>query len=167
MTRKFSKRGYDLLTTEINRLWNEERPMVLQEIHDAALQGDRSENAAYIYGKQRLRLIDKRLKVLRDKISDVLIIDTDSLPPSEIIDFGALVTIEDEDGNELQLRLVDQEESDPEKMWVSVQSPMGRALLGKAEGEDFELKLPRGTVNYDILHVHYGPDPEANDEEPS
>ena len=71
MTRLFTKRGYDSITEEINFLWNEERPMVLQEVHDAALQGDRSENAAYIYGKQRMRMIDKRLRILRQKIKDV------------------------------------------------------------------------------------------------
>ena len=77
--RLFTKRGYDSITEEINFLWNEERPMVLQEVHDAALQGDRSENAAYIYGKQRMRMIDKRLRILRQKIKDVKVVDTDAL----------------------------------------------------------------------------------------
>jgi len=162
--RPFSKRGYDLITAEINRLWNEERPMVLQEVHDAALQGDRSENGAYIYGKQRMRLIDKRLRLLRRKIKDVTVIDTDTLPLSKIISFGAWVTIEDENEKVITLRLVDQEESDPERMWVSVQSPMGRTLLGKKEGDDFELRLPKGNVEYEVLTVYYGPDPDKNGE---
>ena len=164
MRRPFSKRGYDLITTEINRLWNEERPMVLQEVHDAALQGDRSENGAYIYGKQRMRLIDKRLRLLRHKIKEVKVIDTDALPSSKIVSFGALVTIEDENENVMTLRLVDKEEIDPEQLWVSVQSPMGRALLGKEEGEDFELRLPKGNMEYEILTVYYGPDPDKNGE---
>ena len=158
MTRLFTKRGYDSITKDINFLWNEERPMVLQEVHDAALQGDRSENAAYIYGKQRMRMIDKRLRILRQKIKDVKVVDTDSLPASSIVSFGALVTLE-EDGKLMTLRLVDREEIDPERMLVSVQSPIGRALLGKEEGEEFDLVLPKGTVTYDIITVHYGPDP--------
>ena len=159
MSRPFSKRGYDNITAEINRLWNEERPMVLQEVHDAALQGDRSENAAYIYGKQRMRMIDKRLRMLRNKIKDVKVIDIDALPPSKTVGFGALVTIEDEKEKCLTLRLVDKEESDPEKLWVSVQSPMGRALMGLEEGDEFDLRLPKGTISYEILTVYYGPDP--------
>ena len=170
MSRPFTKRGYESITEEINFLWNEERPMVLQEVHDAALQGDRSENAAYIYGKQRMRMIDKRLRILRQKIKDVTIVDTDTLPPSTIISFGALVTLEDEDGKVMTLRLVDREEIDPERMLVSVQSPIGRAMMGKEEGDEFDLVLPKGTVTYDIIKVYYGPDPDGAtqiNEEPS
>ena len=136
MGRLFTKRGYDAITAEINRLWNEERPMVLQEVHDAALQGDRSENAAYIYGKQRMRLIDKRLRKLRHKIEDVTVVDTDLLPSSDVVQFGALVTIESDDGDILRLRLVDREESEPDKMLASVQSPMGPALIGASSEDD-------------------------------
>ena len=161
MSRLFTKRGYDSITEEINFLWNEERPMVLQEVHDAALQGDRSENAAYIYGKQRMRMIDKRLRILRQKIKDVKVVDTDALPPSPIVSFGALVTLEDEDGKVMTLRLVDKEEINPERMLVSVQSPIGRAMLGKEEGDEFDLVLPKGTVTYDIITVHYGPEPDG------
>ena len=165
MGRLFTKRGHDAITAEINRLWNEERPMVLQEVHDAALQGDRSENAAYIYGKQRMRLIDKRLRILRKKIDDVTVVDTDALPPSDVVQFGALVTIESEDGDVLQMRLVDKEESDPDRMWVSVQSPMGRALMGASVEDDVTVQLPKGTISYEILEVHYGPDPNNKDEQ--
>jgi len=160
VSRPFTKRGFDALETEINRLWYEERPFVLEEIHQAALQGDRSENAAYIYGRQRLRLIDKRLRALKDKIKDVKVIDTEALPPSDIVQFGAVVTILDEDGKEFTYQLVDREEIDPEKGWISTQSPMGRALLGKELGEEFELHLPKGTKIFEILEVYYGPSRE-------
>ena len=139
--------------------------MVLQEVHDAALQGDRSENAAYIYGKQRMRLIDKRLRVLRKKIDGVTVVDTDTLPQSNVVQFGALVTIESEDGDVLQMRLVDKEESDPDKMWVSVQSPMGRALIGSSVEDDVTVKLPKGTITYEVLRIYYGPDPLSEDEQ--
>ena len=165
MSRPFTKRGHDAITAEINRLWNEERPMVLQEVHDAALQGDRSENAAYIYGKQRMRLIDKRLRILRKKIDGVTVVDTDILPQSNVVQFGALVTIESEDGDVLQMRLVDKEESDPDKMWVSVQSPMGRALIGSSVEDDVTVKLPKGTITYEVLRIYYGPDPLSEDEQ--
>ncbi len=133
--------------------------MVLQEVHDAALQGDRSENGAYIYGKQRIRLIDKRLRLLRKKVKEVQVVDTDILPQSSTVSFGALVTIEDEDGQQLTIRLVDHEESDPDQLWVSVQSPVGQSLLGHENGDDVDVKLPKGIVTYEIVNVHYGPDP--------
>lgn len=161
--RKFTKRGHDAIVAEIERLWNEERPFVLEEIYEAAQLGDRSENAAYIYGKQRLRMIDKRLNMLRRKIKDVLIVDTDALEPKDIVEFGALVTIEDEEGNERRYRLVDKEEIDPEKQWISVQSPMGKALLGRSVDDDFELHLPKGIKSYEVIAIHYGPDPEENE----
>lgn len=162
--RKFTKRGHDAIVAEIERLWNEERPFVLEEIYEAAQLGDRSENAAYIYGKQRLRMLDKRLNMLRKKIKDVLIIDTDTLEQKDIVEFGALVTIEDDAGNERSYRLVDREEIDPEKNWISVQSPMGKALLGKSVDDDFELHLPKGIKNYEVIAIHYGPDPIKDNE---
>ena len=159
MPRKFTKRGFDSITAEINRLWNEERPMVLQEVHDAALQGDRSENGAYIYGKQRIRLIDKRLRVLRKKIKEVQVVDTDNLRQISTVSFGALVTIENEDGRLLTIRLVDHEESDPDQFLVSVQSPIGQSLLSHEIRDDFDVELPKGIVTYELVNVQYGPDP--------
>ena len=103
--RKFTKRGHDAIVAEIERLWNVERPFVLEEIFEAAQLGDRSENAAYIYGKQRLRMIDKRLNQLRKKIKDITIVNTDEQEQKDVVEFGALVTIEDENGNERTYRL--------------------------------------------------------------
>jgi len=162
--RKFTKRGYDAIVDEINCLWNEERPIVLEEIFEAAQLGDRSENAAYIYGKQRLRMIDKRLNKLKKKIKDVKLVDTDTQKQKDLIEFGALVTIEDEDENQRCYRLVDKEEIDPDKNWISVQSPMGRALLGHSVDDDFELQLPKGVKIYEVIAIHYGPDPVVDPE---
>jgi len=155
--RKFTKRGHDAIVAEIERLWNEERPFVLEEIYEAAQLGDRSENAAYIYGRQRLRLLDKRLRVLKNKIKDVKVIDTALLPPSDFIHFGAIVTLMDEDEVSHTYQLVDREEIDPTRGWISTESPMGRALLGKELGEEFELHLPKGTKTFEIMEVYYGP----------
>lgn len=163
--RKFTKRGYDAIVDEINCLWNEERPVVLEEIFEAAQLGDRSENAAYIYGKQRLRMIDKRLNTLKKKIKDVKLVDTDAQKQKDFIEFGALVTIEDEDENQRRYRLVDKEEIDPDRNRISVQSPMGRALLGHSVDDDFELQLPKGVKTYEVIAIHYGPDPVEDADE--
>jgi len=160
MPRLFTKLGFDEISSEIDRLWMEERPMVLEEVYEAAQLGDRSENAAYIYGKQRMRMIDKRLRKLKEKIKDITIIDINALPQQDIIQFGALVTIEDENGLQRSIRLVDREEIDPDRNRVSIQSPMGKKLIGLALGDNFELILPKLTREYEILSVHYGPDPE-------
>ena len=156
MTRPFTKHGYDSIQRELDRLWTVERPFVLQEIYEAALQGDRSENAAYIYGKQRLRMIDKRLQTLRNKVKDVTVVDTNALPPSSIVEFGCFVTLEDEDGKQATYHLVDREEIQPSRNWLSTESPIGRTLLGKEEGDFFELHLPKGTKSFEIITVYYG-----------
>ena len=160
MPTKMTKLGYDEIMTEIDRLWTEERPEVVEEVYQAALLGDRSENAAYIYGKQRLRRIDSRLQFLRKKVKDVKVINTDFLPKRNDIQFGALVHLEDEDGNERVIRLVDQNESDPKRGRISIQSPIGKAIVGLESGEVVEVKLPKGNVEYEIIDVHYGPDPK-------
>ncbi len=160
MSAKMTKLGYDEIMTEIDRLWTQERPEVVEEVYQAALLGDRSENAAYIYGKQRLRRIDSRLQFLRKKVKNVEVVNTDFLPQRKDIQFGALVSLEDEDGNERTLRLVDQNESDPKRGRISIQSPIGKAIIGLEAGEVVEVKLPKGRIEYEILEVHYGPDPE-------
>ena len=159
-----TKVGYDRITAEIDRLWNTERPIVVEEVYQAALLGDRSENAAYIYGKRRLREIDSRLRHLRSKIKDISVVNELTLPNRPDVVFGALVVIEttSEDGSveERAIRLVDQSESLPKQDRISVQSPIGRALLGKREGDSFELKLPKGLIELEILEIHYGATPE-------
>ena len=163
MKTKMTKRGYDAIVSEIDYRWTTERPMVVEEVHQAALLGDRSENAAYIYGKQRLRKIDSRIQYLKRKIKDVEIIDTKKLPPQDRIAFGAWVCIEDEDGNENLVQLVDQSESDPNDSRISIQSPVGKALLGNMEGDSVEVTLPKGATVYEILSVHYGTDPREKE----
>jgi transcription elongation factor GreB len=157
MTRK----GYQKIQAEIDRLWTQERPMVVEEVYEAAQLGDRSENAAYIYGKRRLRLIDKRLGNLRRKVKDVTQINVLSLPARPDAQFGAWVLVEDEEGETRGFRLVDQAESDPKEDRISVQSPIGNAVLGRRAGDSVEVRLPRGITEFEILRVHYGPDPQS------
>ena len=160
--KKITKKGYNGILAEINHRWNVERPIVVEEVYQAALLGDRSENAAYIYGKQRLRKIDSRIRFLKKKIDEVRIIDTTRLPQKENIQFGAWVEIENE-AEELRLfQLVDERESDPELDRISIQSPVGKALVGQTEGESVEVQRPNGSQIFEILRVHYGPDPREN-----
>jgi transcription elongation factor GreB len=109
-------------------------------------------------------MIDKRLNYLKRKVKDVKIVDTDLQEQKDCVEFGALVTIEDEDENQRRYRLVDKEEIDPDKNWISVQSPMGKALLGHSVDDDFELHLPKGIKNYEVIAIHYGPDPKEDSE---
>jgi transcription elongation factor GreB len=163
--RKMTLIGYNRINEEIEQLWNIERPQVVEEVYQAALLGDRSENAAYIYGKKRLREIDSRLRFLRSKIIEVQVIDELTLPARADVVFGALVVIEvydhaKETTEERIIRLVDQAESLPKEDRISIQSPIGSALLGKLEEESFELVLPKGKIDIELLEVHYGPVPE-------
>jgi len=149
-------KGYQAIEAELDRLWKEERPMVVKEVSDAADLGDRSENAAYIYGKKRLRHIDSRIRYLRKKIDQVVPVELATMISHPTVRFGAVVTVENEDGEEKVWRLVDKEESEPKKGWISIQSPVGRALRGKAVGDVVEVKLPDGLTELEILDLRYG-----------
>jgi transcription elongation factor GreB len=158
MPRYMTREGHRIITDEIEYLWRVERPRVVDEVSEAADLGDRSENAAYTYGKKRLRHIDSRMRYLRRKIQDVVVVDLDQILPLDVIRFGAVVRLEDESGEQRTYRLVDKEESDPKRGRISVQSPIGRALLGKEEGDLVQVVLPRGTEDYEIMAIRYGPD---------
>jgi len=151
-----TREGYDAIQAEIDKLWQETRPFVVQQVQDAAALGDRSENAEYIYGKKRLRQIDGRIRYLTRKVDGVTVVDVDKQRQVEDIRFGAIVTVEGEDGEQKVLRLVDREESDPKRGRISVQSPIGSALLGHCAGDLVEVKRPQGVTEFDILAVRYG-----------
>jgi len=158
MPRYMTREGFEAIEAEIKHLWHVERPEIVDSVHEAASLGDRSENAAYIYGKKRLRAIDSRLRYLRRKIDQVTVVDLGDMKQFDHVRFGALVTVEDDDGEERTYRLVDKEESDPARGRISVQSPVGRALMGKKEGDCFEVKLPKGLMGFEVLHIRYGAD---------
>ncbi len=156
MPRLMTLEGYTAINEEIDDLWHVQRPAMVQSVADAAALGDRSENAEYIYGKKRLREIDSRIRYLTRKVDQVTVINLEHQKPVDHIQFGAVVTVEDEDGEEKTWRLVDKDESDPKRGRISVQSPVGQALMGKQEGDVVSVKLPRGTVEYEILALRYG-----------
>lgn len=146
--------GAKKLRTELDQLWTVERPRVTQEVADAAAQGDRSENAEYIYGKKRLREIDRRVRFLSKRLDEVKVVTEPPTDPRRVY-FGAYVDVEDDDGAEKTYRIVGADESDLEKGYISLDSPVARALLGKREGDEVTIKVPKGEVIYTVIGVEY------------
>ena len=135
-------------------MWRVERPRVTREVSDAAALGDRSENAEYIYGKRRLREIDGRLRFLAKRMDELTVVHT-APAERERIFFGAWVEIEQEGGERRELRLVGADESDPALGLLSVESPLGRALLGKREGDEVVVRRPRGETTCEVIAIRY------------
>ncbi len=118
----------------------------------AAAEGDRSENAEYQYSKQRLAAIDRRLRFLGQRLK-VLTIVSEEPPENGRVYFGSWVTIEDEDGETQTYRVVGPDEIDAKKGWISMESPVGRALLSREVGDELTIRRPRGEVSYEIVGV--------------
>jgi transcription elongation factor GreB len=150
--------GAKRLRAELDHLWTVERPRVTQEVADAAAQGDRSENAEYIYGKRRLREIDRRVRFLSKRLDEITVVSEPPSDPDRVF-FGAYVTVEDEDGAEKTYRIVGADESDLEQGFISIDSPVARALLGRRRGDEVTARVPRGEVTYTIVAVSYGRPP--------
>ena len=146
--------GAKKLRAELDQLWNVERRRVTQEVADAAAQGDRSENAEYIYGKRRLREIDRRVRFLTKRLDAVTIV-SESPTDSERVFFGAWVTLEDEAGAEVTYRIVGPDESNVEKGWISMEAPVAKALMGKRDGDDVRVKRPKGDITFTIIAIRY------------
>lgn len=148
--------GAKRLRDELTWLWKEERPRVTQRVADAAAEGDRSENAEYIYGKKRLREIDRRIRHLTERLDLLTVVEGMPEGTSKVY-FGAWVRLEDEDGEEQLYRIVGPDEFDPKKGWISIDSPVGKALLGKNEGDEVTVDRPAGRVTWSIVQVSYTP----------
>ena len=146
--------GARRLEAELEQLWRVERPRVTREVTAAAALGDRSENAEYIYGKKRLREIDRRIEFLRKRF-DVLQVVQPGLVARDRVYFGAWVTLEDEAGTEVCYRLVGPDESDVESGLISVESPLGRTLIGKSAGDELVVERPAGRAQYTLLAIRY------------
>ncbi len=146
--------GAKRLRDELDQLWTKERPRVTQEVADAAAQGDRSENAEYIYGKKRLREIDRRVRFLSKRLDVVKVVSEPPSDPSRAF-FGAWVTVEDDEGEEKTYRIVGADESDLPKGYISMDSPVARALLGKRCDDEVTVKVPKGDVVYTVTRVEY------------
>jgi len=147
--------GHARLTAELDELWRVQRPRVVQAVSEAAALGDRSENAEYIYGKKMLREIDRRVRFLRKRLDGMVVVSERPSDTSRVF-FGAWVVLEDDDGVELTLRIVGPDEFDPKRNWISLDSPMAKALMRRAEGDDISVRLPAGERGYCIIGVRYG-----------
>lgn len=148
--------GWRRLDEELKYLWRVKRPQVTQAVAEAAAQGDRSENAEYIYGKKQLREIDRRLRFLSKRLDGMTVVDRPPDDPSRIF-FGAWFRLEDERGEEKTLRVVGPDEFDPALGWISMDSPMGRAVIGKGLDDEVVVQLPSGEARYYVTEVAYRP----------
>jgi transcription elongation factor GreB len=142
------------MKAELHQLWKVERPVITQSVSEAAAQGDRSENAEYIYGKKRLREIDSRVRYLSKRLEEMTVV---SEPPTNQnkIYFGAVVTLEDQDTNAHKYKIVGPDELDPQKGHISIDAPLGRALLGKEVDSEIEIDSPQGHKVYYVLGIEY------------
>ena len=152
--KKLTTQGYEKLSAELNNLLKVERPKVVQGVADAAAEGDRSENAEYIYGKKKLREIDKRLKYLSGLLKDVKIVNPSVIKSDKIL-FGATVEIADEENKKIKYKIVGEGEADLRDGSISYLSPVAKALLGKQAGDIVEIHRPKGQIEVEIIGVEY------------
>ena len=148
--------GERRLREELEQLWRVERPKVTQAVAEAAAQGDRSENAEYTYGKRRLREIDRCVRFLRKRRDGMRVVDQ---PPADRnkVYFGAWVTVESDDGTQSRHRVVGPDEFDLEPGYISMDSPLGRALLRRSLDDEITVELPGGSRTLVIVEIEYGP----------
>ncbi len=151
-----SPKGHQKLVDELQELLRVERPEVTRLVQWAASNGDRSENADYLYGKRRLREIDRRIRFLNQRLDKAVIVDPAQIK-SEKVQFGATVEIVDEEGVSKRFTIVGVDEVDTAKGRISWQSPIGKNLLGKKPGDEVLVKVPAGELTYEVVNVIYQP----------
>jgi transcription elongation factor GreB len=146
--------GHVRLSEELDYLWRKKRPHVTKILSEAAAEGDRSENAEYIYRKKQLREIDSRIRFLRKRLENMVVVDSIPAIKTKVF-FGAWVTLESEDESEVCYRIVGPDEFDSSKGYISMDSPLGKALMGKSLDDDVEVKTPKGNLHYLICKISY------------
>lgn len=149
-----TRQGFDALEKELNYLWKIERPRVTQAVSEAAALGDRSENAEYIYGKRRLREIDRRVRFLSKRLDELQVVYPSVAQQGKVF-FGAHVMLEDEQGKTVVYQLVGADEFDPKANKISIDSPVSRALLGKQLGDEVSVSTPSGKKLFVVLDIGY------------
>jgi len=148
--------GKKRLSDEFEFLWREKRPEVTAALAAAAAEGDRSENAEYIYRKKQLREIDARLHHLKNRLEHIVVVDSKPDDESRVF-FGAWVRLEDQEGNITEYRIVGPDEFDSGKGLISMDAPVARALMKKVEGDEVVVKRPKGDAVFTIVRVQYKP----------
>lgn len=148
--------GAEKLRAELRRLLTTERPKVTAEVSTAAAMGDRSENAEYIYGKKRLREIDRRLRFLQKRLEKLTVVDPTTQKDTRRVYFGATVTLKTDEGDAVTVyKLVGPDETETKAGRISVDSPVGRAIMGKKKGDAVLVARPRGEVEFTIVGIKY------------
>jgi len=148
-----TQQGYQALQDELKALWKR-RTGVTKALTAAAAEGDRSENAEYIYRKKELREIDRRIRYLQKRLPDLTVVNAAPSDPACVF-FGAWITLEDENGLEVTYRIVGADEFSPEKGWISMDSPMACALMKKTVDDEVQVETPAGKVSYTVIKVSY------------
>ena len=149
-------KGAERLRNELKRLKGQDRPRVIQAIAEARSHGDLSENAEYHAAREQQSFIEGRIKDIEAHLSNSEIIDVTSIAAGEKVEFGATVDLEDQDdGNKVVYQIVGDAEADIKAGLISVSSPIVRALVGKSEGDTFDVVAPNGTRSYEIVGVRY------------
>lgn len=146
--------GAQGLRRELSYLWRVKRPQVTQAVSEAAALGDRSENAEYIYGKKQLREIDRRIRYLQKRLDQLIVVENRPADEDRIF-FGAWVRLEDEEGAEHTYRIVGADEIDTGRGWISIDSPVARALLKHTQGDEVTVQLPKGQTRLIVIDVSY------------
>ena len=146
--------GASILRRELDELWRVKRPKVTQAVSEAAAQGDRSENAEYIYGKKQLAEIDRRVRFLRKRLAGLKVVDQQPSDTSKVY-FGAWFELRGADGRRSEYRLVGPDESTHAAEYISMDSPLGRAVLGRSTAETVVVRAPDGEQRYEVVGVRY------------
>ena len=156
--------GYARLVAELDALWKVERPKLVETIFWAASNGDRAENGDYIYGKKRLREIDRRVRFLTQRVENAEVVDPATREPTEQIFFGATVTVEDKQGDEATYAIVGIDEADASRGHLAWTSPMAQALLKARVGDTVMVQTPGGRREVEIIDVRYQKIEAANND---
>jgi transcription elongation factor GreB len=147
--------GVAKLADELKKLISVERPKTVHDVATAAAHGDRSENAEYKYGKQRLREIDRRIRFLTKRLDAAVVVNPSEKREGDQVYFGATVEVESEDGERKSYQLVGEDESEPKHGRISWRSPIGRALLKKKVGDFVTVRRPAGELEIEIMAIRY------------
>ncbi|MGI2069947.1 transcription elongation factor GreB [Shewanella baltica] len=151
-----TRQGWQILDKELKYLWKEYRPQITLKVQEAAAQGDRSENADYTYNKRLLRQIDGRVRYLVKRLEELKIVDYSPQQEGKIF-FGAWFELENEAGDRVRYRIVGKDELDTKLGYITIDSPMARALIGKQVDDEVVVQTPSGPKEWYINQIRYTP----------
>jgi transcription elongation factor GreA len=150
-----TRQGYEALLNELKHMKAVIRPQVIEAVRLAREEGDLRENAEYHGAKEKQAILEAKIRHLETQLANAEVIDTAALGGDRVV-FGATVQVREADTDEeKEFRLVGADEADPQKGWISIQSPVGRALVGRQIGDTVEVRVPRGTLTYEIVSVTF------------